>query len=170
MKIVLLGYMGSGKSSIGKLLAKQFSYTFVDLDEYISKKEQNSVSEIFKNKGEIYFRKKETEYLLDLLQLSESFILAVGGGTPCFGNNMTLLSKMATTIYLKTSINTLVHRLKLKKNKRPLISHLSEEDLPEFIGKHLFERTAFYQQSKFTIVIDDKTEKEIVSEIVSTLS
>jgi shikimate kinase len=170
MKIVLIGYMGSGKSCIGKSLAHELKIPFIDLDQYISKKEQLSVSEIFKIKGEIYFRKKETIYLQEIINDENPLILATGGGTPCFGNNIDLLKKYAKTIYLKTSINTLVNRLLLNKDKRPLISHLNDDDLPEFIGKHLFERAPFYQKSEFVVSTDGKSIKEIVIEIESILS
>ncbi|MDP2088606.1 MAG: shikimate kinase [Flavobacteriaceae bacterium] len=169
MKIVLAGYMGCGKSSIGQLLAQQLQIPFIDLDLYIADKEQLSVSEIFKRKSEIYFRKKETDCLQEILQLEGNIILAVGGGTPCYGNNMDLLKKFTTTIYLKASIDTLVNRLISQKSERPLIAHLSDEDLPEFIGKHLFERVPFYLQSEFVISTDEKTVGEIAVEIKTIL-
>ncbi|MDP3353692.1 MAG: shikimate kinase [Flavobacteriaceae bacterium] len=170
MQIVLIGYMGSGKSSIGKSLAHKLKIPFIDLDQYIAEKEQLSVTEIFKSKGEIYFRKKETLYLQEILNDVNPAILATGGGTPCFGNNIDLLKKKSKTIYLKTSINTLVNRLLLNKHKRPLISHISDDDLLEFIGKHLFERAPYYQQSEFVVSTDGKTIKEITAEIESILS
>lgn len=169
MHIVLVGYMGSGKSTIGRSLASQLNIPFIDLDHYIMEKEQLSVNEIFKSKGEIYFRKRETFYLHEILQNNQSLILATGGGTPCYGSNMELLKKYATTIYLKTSIKTLVSRLSFNKLKRPLIAHISKENLPEFIAKHLFERASFYQQSKFTLTTDNKSIKEIVAEINTLL-
>ena len=156
MKIVLIGYMGSGKSIIGKSLELKINIPFIDLDQYIADKEQLSVINIFKLKGEIYFRKIETFYLQEIINKNDSVILATGGGTPCFGNNMEILKNKSKTIYLKTSI----------KN---LISHLSDDDLPEFIGKHLFERAPFYQQSDFIITTDNKSIKEIVDEIASIL-
>lgn len=169
MKIVLVGYMGSGKTNIGSLLATQLKLPFVDLDQYIVLNEQLTVAEIFKIKGEIYFRKKETFYLQEILETNTSLILALGGGTPCYGNNMDLLKNLSTTIYLKTTINSLVNRLILEKLQRPLIAHLSDEALSEFIGKHLFERTSFYQQSDFTVNTDEKEILTIVDEILTIL-
>ncbi len=167
MVIVMIGYMASGKSSIGKKLAKKINYKFVDLDDYIAKREVISIPEIFKKKGEIYFRKKETEALNELLHQNKDFILAVGGGTPCYGNNMELININAKSIYLKGSINTIYTKLSKPKNKhkRPLISNIADKGLKEFIAKHLFERTPFYEQADFTIVIDNKTKTEIVEEI-----
>lgn len=169
MKIILIGYMGSGKSNVGLSLAHKLKIPFIDLDNYISEKEQLSVSDIFKIKGEIYFRKKETFYLQEILNDVNNAIIATGGGTPCFGNNMELLKNKSKTIYLKTSINSLVNRLIPNKNKRPLISHLSDEDLPEFIAKHLFERAPYYQQSEFIVSTDGKSIREIADEIESIL-
>ena len=88
MKIVLIGYMASGKSTIGKILAKELNLSFIDLDHYISDREQMSIPEIFNQKGEIYFRKIETKCLLEVLEKEQEFILSLGGGTPCYGNNM----------------------------------------------------------------------------------
>ena len=122
MKIVLLGYMASGKSSIGKKLAKMLSMKFLDLDDYIIEKEGMSISKIFKDKGEIYFRKIENKYLKEALTKKEDFILALGGGTPCYGNNMDEVNKNETiSIYLQGSNLTMTKRLIKKKAKRPLI-------------------------------------------------
>lgn len=172
MKVFLVGYMASGKSTIGKALAKKMNFKFIDLDQYIENKEVLSVSEIFKLKGEIYFRKKETSYLKELIESDNKVIISLGGGTPCYGNNMELLlnSEDAITIYLKASLNELVKRLSKDKQSRPLIAHLtSEESLLEFIGKHLFERSNFYCQSSKTINVDNKPKDEIVEDIIMSL-
>jgi len=159
--------MASGKSSIGKKLAKKLNLPFIDLDEYIANKENLSISDIFRTKGEIYFRKKETAYLNQLLQIKDNFILAVGGGTPCYGNNINIINNNAKSIYLKSSIQTIYDKLSKEKNKRkrPLVAAIENKDLKEFIAKHLFERTIYYERASFTIMIDNKTKKEIVEEI-----
>ncbi|QXP79399.1 MULTISPECIES: shikimate kinase [Winogradskyella] len=172
MIVVLIGYMGSGKSTLGKELARSLSYSFLDLDDYIAEKETASISEIFKSKGEIYFRKKETEYLIEVINSSENIVLALGGGTPCYSNNMPLLinNTNVKSFYLKLSIPLLVDRLFTEKEKRPLISHLtSKEDLTEFIGKHLFERSQYYSQSQYMINTDRKTQLEILDELKAQL-
>jgi len=172
MIIVLIGYMGSGKSTLGKELATALKYSFLDLDDYISDKEKRSISEIFKTKGEIYFRKKETEYLNEVINSSENIVLALGGGTPCYGKNMELLTGNSNLVsfYLKLSIPLLTKRLFIEREKRPLISHLNkEDDLLEFIGKHLFERTQFYHQAQFTINTDHKGKQEILENILTHL-
>lgn len=172
MIVVLIGYMASGKSTLGRILAKKLNYSFVDLDDYIEEKEQTSISEIFKSKGEIYFRKKETQYLNHILKTKTKLVLSLGGGTPCYSNNMdTILGcENAVSIYLKASISTLVDRLKNEKAKRPLIAHIQTDDLlAEFIGKHMFERSQFYNQSERIISTDNKAQYEIVEDIIFEL-
>jgi len=172
MIVVLVGYMASGKSTIGKILARKLDYKFVDLDEYIEKKEGQFVKNIFASKGEIYFRKKESLYLKEIVVSRSNLVLSLGGGTPCYSGNMDLLleNHNVVSIYLKSSIDTLVGRLKLEENERPLIAHLkSEEQLTEFIGKHLFERMQFYAQSNFTVTTDIKSETEIIEDIIVKL-
>jgi len=112
MKIVLLGYMASGKSSIGMKLANMLNVSFVDLDDLISEKEKLSIPAIFKTKGEIYFRKKEIDYLNEFLLQKDNFILAVGGGTPCYGNNMSIINNHSKSIYLKSSIQSIINGLR----------------------------------------------------------
>ena len=172
MIIVLIGYMGSGKSSIGRKLSKKLNCKLVDLDDYIVEKEKTSVKEIFESKGEIYFRKKEEEYLQTLLKTEENTILSLGGGTPCFGNNMdyVLASKDTKSFYLRGSVPKLTDKLVLKKDKRPLIANIeTKEELAEFIGKHLFERSPYYSRAEHIITTDSKTKKEVVVEILELL-
>ncbi|MBE7630437.1 shikimate kinase [Tenacibaculum piscium] len=167
MKIILLGYMGSGKSTIGRLIASKKNFSFIDLDNYIEEKENKTVAEIFETKGEIYFRKKEDLYLKEILNLKQEIVLALGGGTPCYGNNMEYIlnDKTAKTVYLKTSINTIVARLINEKSQRPLVARLKQEELHEFVAKHLFERSYFYNQSEYKITVDNKNVHEIVAEL-----
>ncbi|MTE27803.1 shikimate kinase [Winogradskyella ouciana] len=172
MIVVLMGYMGSGKSTIGKELATLLKYNFLDLDDYISEKENATISDIFKDKGEIYFRKKETEYLKEIIDSYNDIVLALGGGTPCYGNNLKILNddKKVVTIYLKLSIPLLATRLYAERDNRPLISHLSsEEELLEFIGKHIFERTQYYNQAQHIITTDHQTKKDILEAILLEL-
>ncbi|MDY7396608.1 shikimate kinase [Aureibaculum sp. 2210JD6-5] len=168
MKLVLLGYMASGKTTIGKILAKKLQIPFIDLDNYISEKENLSIPEIFKIKGEVYFRKKETQFLIELLKKDAEFILALGGGTPCYGNNMGIINKYANSFYLKSSLQNTYNLLSKEENKkvRPLISEIPNENLKEFIAKHLFERNQFYEQATDTILIDKKSMEDIADEIV----
>ena len=164
MKIILLGYMGSGKSTLGKALAVAKNVPFVDLDTYIATAEKMSVQDIFATKGEIYFRKKETFYLQELLQKEGDCILSLGGGTPCFGNNMQLIKGEGNiSIYLKYLPKTLAKRL-AKSTSRPLLKELN------FIRKHLFERNAFYTQATHSLAMDELTKEESLQQILTILS
>ena len=166
MKIVLLGYMASGKSSIGRRLSEKMNIPLLDLDDYISEKENLSVSEIFQQKGEVYFRKIEHEYVKEVLNTNTTFILALGGGTPCYGDNMKFINSTdAMSIYLEGSTKNMIDRLIRKKTKRPLVASLSDEQIPEFVAKHLFERRHFYEQAKTIIKIDNKKKKDVAEEI-----
>ena len=166
MKIVLLGYMASGKSTIGREISKKLDMKFIDLDHYVSKRENSSISEIFKVKGEIYFRRIESLYLSEILNSKGNFILSLGGGTPCYSNNMELiLNSEASSIYIKTSIKTIVSRLTAEKSKRPLVADLENNKLTEFVAKHLFERRFFYEQATITMNTEDKSAEEITTEL-----
>ena len=171
MKIVLLGYMGCGKSVIGDLLAKKMQVSFFDLDEEIEKVTQNSISELFESKGEIYFRKKENEVLKTFLDKKENFVLSLGGGTPCYFNNHELLQREGVfSIYLKASVDTLVNRLINEKSKRPLLHNQDEVSLKDFINKHLFDRNFYYHQATKVVNLDNKSVEQIVNEIEALLT
>jgi shikimate kinase len=167
MKRILLGYMGSGKSALGNELSKRTGIPFVDLDSSIVEKEGRSIADIFEQDGEIYFRKIESQVLGKLISETGEAIIAVGGGTPCYGNNMLLISENSLAIYLRASVNTLVSRLAAEQSQRPLIAKLDRGDLPEFIAKHLFERTFFYEQAHKTVVTDGKSLAEIADEAMA---
>lgn len=172
MKIVLLGYMGSGKTVVAKQLATALHYSFVDLDIAIEEDQKLSLKQLFENKGELYFRSKEGLVLNSLLKGSENVVLALGGGTPCYGDVMQKLTHTqdVLTIYLNTKIDTLTNRLFLQLQTRPLISHISDKEvLRDFIRKHLFERGFYYQQAHYKIAVDQKSVQEIVREIVTLL-
>lgn len=169
MKIVLLGYMASGKSAVGKILAKQNNLQFIDLDTFIEEREELTISEIFEHKGEIYFRKKEADYLSELLSLEQDLIISLGGGTPCYGNNMQEIIKKGISFYLKASINTIFERLQGETSQRPLVATIGQENLKVYIAKHLFERSAFYDKASHTIVVDAKSLNEISGEIEKLL-
>jgi shikimate kinase len=170
-KVILVGYMGSGKSVIGKLLSEKTGLSFLDLDEIIELDENCSIKNIFEAKGEIYFRKKESAIFRDLIQNENSFILSLGGGTPCYANNHELLSKEnVISIYLNASIATLYNRLIKEKSKRPIIANQNQGELEEFIAKHLFDRSYYYNQSKHKIDVNNKSVDEIVIEIEKLLT
>ena len=169
MKIVLLGYMASGKSAVGKIVAKKTMIPFIDLDEYIEEQEKLNISEIFEQKGEIYFRKRESECLKELLNQENDLIISLGGGTPCYGINMELINISGTSIYLKASINTIFDRIKKETQQRPLVASIGIDNLKEFIAKHIFERAPFYESAAETVIVDNKSIPEISEEIFALL-
>lgn len=170
-KIILLGYMGSGKTTIAKTLANKLQIPFIDLDEYLEKQLEDSIANIFKSKGEIFFRKKEHEYFKQLISSSDSFILSLGGGTPCYANNHLFLNQEnIRSFYLKASIDTLVHRLQFEVSKRPILAQNKEEPLDTFIAKQLFDRSYYYYQATNVVNVDNKTPEEISKEIMNQLA
>ena len=129
-----------------------------------------TVSEIFTEKGEVYFRKIEHEIFKQQIENSESYILSTGGGTPCYADNHLLFNNEGVeSIYLKASVETLVSRLEINRGKRPIVANLSDDELAEFIAKHLFDRSFYYNQSKYKVVVDDKSPSDVVTEIQKLL-
>lgn len=171
MKLIFLGYMASGKSTIGKIVAEKLSLPSLDLDHYIEEKEQMSISDIFQNKGEIYFRQAEHRYLKTLLASEEDFVLSLGGGTPCYAGNMNLMGNSdAKTVYLRAGVGTLVGRLEQERENRPLVASLKPDDLAEYVAKHLFERNPYYMEADYQIGIDGKPIDTIIKEVMQLFS
>jgi len=168
MIISLIGYMGSGKTTIGKDLAKALGYEFIDLDHYISTKNNLSVTEIFNQFGELGFRKREREALHEVLH-NTNIVLSVGGGTPVYYDNIDYINSHSESFFLRVQLPQLVKRLEFKKQNRPLIAHLNNEQLTEFIAKHLFERNPFYQKAKHTISITSQSPSEILNDIMKII-
>lgn len=170
-KVVLIGYMGSGKSVVAKKLANQIGISAVELDEMIEKKCEMSIQELFSSKGELFFRKEEHQLFLNLLNDNNDMVISTGGGTPCYFNNHELLNgENVVSIYLKASIDTLYNRLLKGKQKRPLIANLNDDEIKEFIAKHLFDRSFYYNQATYKVNVDAKTIDEIVAEIANLLA
>ena len=170
--IFLIGYMGSGKSVIGKELSKRILYTFYDLDYFIEMNEKLSINQIFAQKKELYFREIEKKYLKELIDKDENKIISLGGGTPCYNNNMDLIlnTSNSESIYLKRSIDILVERLFKKLSSRPLISHLkNRNELKEFVSKHLFERNQYYLRSKKILNTNNLELDDVVEELKKLL-
>ncbi|MFD2542084.1 shikimate kinase [Lacinutrix gracilariae] len=171
MKIILIGYMASGKSYLGQKLAKILDFEFLDLDDFIEKEEKATIKEIFLSKGEIYFRKIEHLYLKKAIATNSNTVISLGGGTPCYGNNMSLLLNKPNikTVYLQVSIPNLVERVLNETAKRPIIAHLkTKEELTEFVGKHLFERIPFYSKAACTVNANKK-ENEVIESVLMQL-
>lgn len=173
MNIILCGYMGSGKSLIGRKLSEKMAKNFLDLDEEIVRKKNTEIYNIFSEKGEIYFRKVEIEVLKETLKQLKNSVLALGGGTPCYGNNLEEIKTTPNTVlvYLKMNIEPLTNRLWKNKNGRPLLKNIqTQEKLNEYIRKHLFERQFYYLQSDLKIDVSNQSPDEIVNAIVEKLN
>lgn len=163
--------MGCGKSTIAEKLSSLLQIPFVDLDRVIEIEANMTISQIFESFGEVYFRKLEHDVFVELLASSDKQIIGLGGGTPCYANNHELLKgEGITSIYLKASVATLFNRLAHNKSKRPIVANKSDEELQEFIAKHLFDRSYYYNQAKYKVIVDGKTIDETVADIISILT
>ena len=148
MKYFIVGYMASGKSTFGKELAKDKGLPFLDLDERVESREGRSTSEIFAKEGDEYFRKREREILHEICNEADEFVLATGGGTPCFFDNMDYMNQAGTTVFLNTSPLVIVDRLKRQRADRPLLAMYSDDELEFFVREHLESRLSFYLKAK----------------------
>lgn len=152
--IFLLGYMGCGKTTVGKNIAEKMGLDFFDTDNLIEKNSQQTIAEIFSKVGENQFREMERDLLHNIADC-DNCIISTGGGMPCFFDNLTLMNQKGTTIFLDVSIEELVHRLYYKGNKRPLLQGKNEQQLYEYIKKNLAERLPFYSQAQIQISADN---------------
>lgn len=151
MKIYLIGYMGSGKSSVGKKLASKLGLDFIDLDSLMEKDEGTTISEIFEKEGEVKFRWLERNALKKTIVTFSDAVIATGGGTPCFQNNMDLMNKTGFTVFLEMEANALFDRLQNAKDPRPLIRNLSENELKLYISSQLLDRNPYYYKAKLSV-------------------
>ncbi len=166
MKFFLIGLPGSGKTTLGQQLAEKLHLPFIDLDAEIEKKEGESVQTIFAQKGEEYFRRRETEVLKPLIQNQVSFVMATGGGTPCFFNNMELMNQSGKTIFLDMPASEITLRLQQTNlNERPLFARLSTEQLKDKIEFLRTHRLPFYKQAQFVFSIKEISPEEIIEKI-----
>lgn len=155
-RIFLIGFMGSGKTAMGKLLAKNLSLSFIDLDAYIENKYHKSISQIFEEEGEASFREKERACLYEVADF-EDVVISTGGGTPCFFDNMDYMNSRGETIYLKLQPEHLQQRLSSSKtNVRPLVKNKTGDELLEYITHLLEIREPFYLQSKKVVEGSDE--------------
>jgi shikimate kinase len=152
MKIFLIGFMGSGKTHWGKLWAVKSGMQFVDLDDIIEQQEKKTITEIFEQNGEAYFRQLETDTLKTFSKRANC-IIACGGGTPCFNDNMQWMNANGTTVYLSATPDDILKRVINEQAKRPLVKDFSPEELKDFIENKLKEREAFYSQAKITLPV-----------------
>ncbi len=164
MRIYLIGYMGCGKSTLGRKLAKYAGLQFIDMDHYIEKRNCKSVPQIFVEEGETEFRKKERKALEELSAFSD-VVIATGGGAPCFFDNIDLMNRTGKTIYMNIDPKILADRLLKSKTERPLIKGKSKEELVAFIDETLQKRNEFYTQAHYQITRPDMSLDEILAMI-----
>jgi shikimate kinase len=145
-RVYLTGFMGSGKTTVGQMLARTLNWQFIDLDQHIEKQQGQSISHIFETKGEEVFRQMEHQALKEVAELS-NVIISTGGGTPCFHGNMDLMNQSGLTIYLKLNAEILKDRLMPARKSRPLIAKKSSSELLVFIREKLAEREPWYEQA-----------------------
>jgi shikimate kinase len=154
MKIYLIGFMGSGKTYWGRQLSEKLSIPFFDMDEQVIKSEGKSINEIFESYGEEYFRLKEKGVLHSITEVNKTFVMACGGGSPCYFNNIDYMNQTGSTVWINTPMNILFQRLLKEKDKRPLLKDLSDEQMKSFIIKKFADRKIYYEQAE--VIIDDE--------------
>ena len=170
-RIILIGYMGSGKTTVGKALSKDTGMMFYDLDWYIESRMRKTVSQIFAERGEEGFRQIEHNMLHEVAEF-EDVIISCGGGTPCFFDNMDYLNQQGDVVYLKATPETLYKHLMMAKVERPLLKDKSPEELIAYITEHLKERAPFYEKARHILdvnVLDNYDKIAISVERIRTL-
>ena len=166
--IILVGYMCVGKTTVGRSLAKELGYQFYDLDWYIEERFRKKVPVIFAEQGEEKFRDLERRMLHEVAEF-ENVVVSCGGGTPCFFNNMEYMNQVATTVYMKASVDTILEHLRLSKGERPLLKGKSEEELRAFVTEQLATRSPFYEQAKYTTNVDVLNDFKRVNDVALTI-
>lgn len=170
LKIVLVGLPGSGKSTFGRQLAAELKFPYYDLDSLIEGRFLMSIPDIFSKYGEGEFRKRETEVLQDFLKRDESYVLASGGGCPCFNDNMDLINEKSVSVYLDVPLEEISMRLGLAKaQNRPMFSGLDQGEITLKLKSLLVERDYYYRQSKIKLSGEDFSAELLVSELIRLL-
>ena len=166
MTIFLIGYMASGKTTLGRALARDTGRDFIDLDFYITQRFRKSVSEIFAEKGEEEFRRIEAEMLREVGEFCD-VIISCGGGTPCFHDNMEYMNKSGVTLLLDASTECTVRRLLTAKSIRPIVKGKSHDELPSFIEEHKRERAPYYDQARHRLHSDNLESADGIADTVA---
>ena len=152
-RIIIIGYMGAGKTTVGKALAKALGLTFYDLDWYIESRMHKTVKQLFDAQGEEGFRRIERNMLHEVGEF-EDVVISCGGGTPCFFDNIGYMNRQGTTVYLKATPDVLFRHLKMGKTVRPLLLDKTPDEVREFITRQLAQREPFYSQARHTIDVN----------------
>lgn len=166
--IFLIGYMASGKTTLGRALAKKLNLQFIDLDFYISQRFRSRISDIFEKTGEAEFRKIESSMLREVGEF-ENVVIACGGGTPCFNGNMDYINSRGTSIFLEATPQRIISRLLVAHTRRPLVENKTPEELHAFILNHLEERLPYYRRASITIPSDQLESRAQIDETMRRL-
>ena len=163
-RIVLIGYMGAGKTTVGRMLAKDMGLMFYDLDWYITSRMRRTVAQIFEESGEEWFRRIERNMLHEVAEF-ENVVISCGGGTPCFFDNMDYLNLQSETVYLKATPEVLYAHLKMGKSVRPLLLNKTPEEVEAFVKQQLQQREPYYSKAKHVLDVNvlDSRDKVRVS-------
>lgn len=171
MKIFIIGYMASGKTTFGSALAEKLGTSFIDLDSYIEQQCGKTISDIFAEEGEEKFRSIEKEMLRKAVESQQDVVMACGGGTPCFFDNMKFLNDNGVTVFLETSIPVLISRLQEENAKRPLVSGKTDDEIRQKVLTQLCERLPHYMEAKLKWQGDDLNSlKEINDNVENFIS
>lgn len=167
-RIFLVGYMGAGKTTLGRLIAQLMEMEFIDLDHYIERRYMKSVNEIFKEKGEEFFRQFERNMLHEVGTF-ENVVVSTGGGAPCFFDNARFMNEHGISVYLKTNVETLFSRLKTGRHTRPILKDKNDEELLDFISGSIQKREPYYQQATLIFDASHLDSVEQINEAANTL-
>ena len=168
MRIFLTGYMASGKTTLGKAYARACGLSFIDLDWYIEERMHSTIRDIFATRGEDGFRQLERKMLLEVAEF-ENVIVACGGGTPCFFDNMEFMNAAGKTVYLQVSVDELAARLETCRHTRPVLKNRTGEELKNFIAESLQKRLPFYEKAQMIFPAETMLTYEDIGKIVDDL-
>jgi shikimate kinase len=163
-RIILVGFMGAGKTTLGRKLAETLNIPFFDSDQEIEKESQMKIKDLFEQHGELFFREKEKEFIQSLF-MKTNFVLATGGGLPCYNNQMNELNVLGTTVYLNNSVEIIIQRLLNDNQHRPLIKDLTEKELSEYISAKMKDREPTYLRSKLVLQESDQQVDALISQL-----
>lgn len=166
MRIFLVGFMFSGKSTVGKLLAKSMGYEHIDTDHMFESLYNISINDFFEKYGQDLFRELEHKLLLTLIE-KDNIVISTGGGLPCFHNNMELIKQNGISIHINMSFKSIIHRQKKSKKNRPLLKNKSQEEIEIFLQDLLAKRIDIYNQSNIIIKGEDLNIKELKEKILT---
>lgn len=167
-RIILIGYMGAGKTTLGKALAQELNLQFYDMDWYIEERYHKTIAQIFAERGEYGFREIERNMLHETAEF-ENIVLSCGGGTPCFFDNMAYMNRQAKTVYLKATPEILTQHLRMSKTERPLLKGKNDEELIQYISTSLETRTPYYSRAHYTFDVTLLDNSENIKDAVRSL-